>query len=68
MFANAFALGFMPESAHVSKLFCKYNVQRGTSKNSLNGNYELRVANYEVKSSAGICPPVWNYLMYNGEP
>ena len=33
-----------------------------------NLNYELRVTNYEVKSSAGIRPPVWNYLMYNGEP
>ncbi len=33
-----------------------------------NLNYELRVTNYEVKNSAGIRPPVWNYLMYNGEP
>ena len=30
--------------------------------------FELRVTNYEVKNSAGIRPPVWNYLMYNGEP
>ncbi len=33
-----------------------------------NLNYELRVTNYEAKSSAGIRPPVLNYQIYNGEP